>query len=70
MIEVSSNKTKCNIRNETGGGQWETEEQKDLYLQVISAFDHAYELFNEYKKKYGTDKNGINKIVKTLNGGL
>lgn len=46
-----------------------TTEQEELYERVIEASRVAYKLLDEYKQKYGTDKQGIGKIIRMLNGG-
>ncbi len=46
-----------------------TMEQEELYKRVIEASHTAHQLFDEYKRKYGTDKQGISKVIKMLNGG-
>lgn len=67
MIEITNNSVKCNM------GVYEksqrTTEQEELYERVIEASRVAYKLLDEYKQKYGTDKQGIGKIIRMLNGG-
>ena len=69
MIEVVSSKAKCDLSHSAAESEVRDGVQLAAYLEVIEAFSKAYELFNEYKFKYGTDKDGINRLLRKLNGG-
>jgi len=69
MIEISNNKIKCTINSREEEETPRTEIQEKKFAEVIDAYKKADKLFDEYKKEFGTDKSGINKILKRLNGG-
>lgn len=67
MIEIANNIVKCNMNSREPPER--SNEQENLYQEVIEAFAKANKLFDLYKHKYGTDQHGISRILKSLNGG-
>lgn len=68
MIEVENNRVKCEIGTKEPD-QLRSAEQIALYQEVVNQFKLANQLFEKYKREYGTDKRAINRILNMLNGG-
>lgn len=70
MIEISNNKVKCNMGAGSESEVEYGEEQARAFQEVAEAIHRAHELYEAYKIKYGTDKRGIDRILRSLNGGI
>ena len=69
MIEIVNNKIKCDINSKEEQIQRTAMQEKKL-KEVMEAYKQADKLFEEYKREFGVDKSGINKIISRLNGGF
>ena len=67
MIEVESNKIKCELSEYTP--ETKSERQEAMFQEVAKQVHLAHQMVEEYKREFGTDKRGIDRLLKKLNGG-
>ena len=70
MIEITNNRVKCDMGIGSESEVEYGEEQALAFQEVAEAIHRAKELYEQYKLKYGTDRRGIDRVLRSLNGGI